>query len=98
MDLGRVGRMNGSEAENGEGVLSQAPLPGCGGPSQAGLAGALGLTTGLLVETLLLIIRSNMPKPLEERCDWDGGPNSPRPQSGRPHSSHLSHRTLHSLP
>ncbi|GIL45797.1 hypothetical protein Vafri_2942 [Volvox africanus] len=33
----------------------------------AGLLGALGLTAGLLLETLLLIIRSNRPAPLEER-------------------------------
>ncbi|GLC59731.1 hypothetical protein PLESTB_001527500 [Pleodorina starrii] len=33
----------------------------------AGLAGALGLTVGLLLETLLLIIRSNRLVPLEER-------------------------------
>lgn len=35
--------------------------------SQAGLAGALGLTFGLLLETVLLITRSNMPEPLEDR-------------------------------
>ncbi len=34
---------------------------------QAGLAGALGLTAGLLLETFLLIIRSNRPEPLEDR-------------------------------
>lgn len=34
---------------------------------QAGLLGVVGLTTGLLVETLLLIIRSNRPVPLEDR-------------------------------
>lgn len=33
----------------------------------AGLGGALGLTFGMLLETLLLIIRSNRPAPLEER-------------------------------
>lgn len=33
----------------------------------AGLAGAVGLTLGLLVETGLLIIRSNRPEPLEDR-------------------------------
>ncbi|GIL71871.1 hypothetical protein Vretifemale_2332 [Volvox reticuliferus] len=34
----------------------------------AGMLGALGLTAGLLLETLLLIVRSNRPVPLEERC------------------------------
>ncbi|KXZ47022.1 hypothetical protein GPECTOR_38g259 [Gonium pectorale] len=33
----------------------------------AGLSGALGLTAGLLLETTLLIIRTNRPVPLEER-------------------------------
>ncbi|GIL71870.1 hypothetical protein Vretimale_672 [Volvox reticuliferus] len=33
----------------------------------AGMLGALGLTAGLLLETLLLIVRSNRPVPLEER-------------------------------
>mmetsp|Transcript_5349 Transcript_5349/g.11701 ORF Transcript_5349/g.11701 Transcript_5349/m.11701 type:complete len:259 (-) Transcript_5349:407-1183(-) len=33
----------------------------------AGMLGALGLTVGLLLETVLLIIRSNMPKPLHQK-------------------------------
>lgn len=35
--------------------------------AQAGLCGAAGLTCGLLLETTLLIIRTNRPEPLEER-------------------------------
>eukprot|EP00955_Chlamydomonas_euryale_P069086 360328-Chlamydomonas_euryale.AAC.11 len=34
---------------------------------QAGLSGAIGLTFGLLLETLLLILRSNMPPPLRKQ-------------------------------
>jgi hypothetical protein len=34
---------------------------------QAGLVGILGLTFGLLLETTLLIIRTNRPQPLHER-------------------------------
>lgn len=44
-------------------------LPAWPSAPQAGLAGAVGLTLGLLVETGLLIIRSNRPEPLEDRCD-----------------------------
>lgn len=35
--------------------------------TQSGLAGALGMTFGLLLETALLIVRTNMPRPLHER-------------------------------
>lgn len=34
---------------------------------QAGLLGALGLTAGMLLETVLLIVRSNLPPPLEKK-------------------------------
>jgi hypothetical protein len=47
-------------------------------PSQAAAGGALGMAAALLLETLLLIVRSNLPEPLErryahllpERPDW----------------------------
>ena len=34
---------------------------------QAGLLGSVGMTVGLVVECLLLIIRSNQPEPVEKR-------------------------------
>jgi hypothetical protein len=34
---------------------------------QAGVLGALGLAAGLLLETALLIIRTNMPEPLDNK-------------------------------
>jgi hypothetical protein len=45
---------------------------------QAGVLGALGLAAGLLLETTLLIIRTNMPVPLDQKYAhlmdkrWDG--------------------------
>jgi hypothetical protein len=42
-------------------------VTGCGPDRlQAGLLGSLGLGCGLIMETVLLIIRTNRPKPLEE--------------------------------
>jgi hypothetical protein len=39
-------------------------VPSC---TQPGLGGALGLSFGMLLETSLLILRSNRPAPLSER-------------------------------
>ena len=59
-------------------------------PPQAGLVGCLALTFGLLMETTLLIIRTNRPEPLHERFPelfdkkiWGLGGTGPIPATGR---------------